>query len=42
MQRRALLKGYKPKDRLAQAVINVTGFENPKDEGALYRWYLPS
>lgn len=39
MQRRALMKGYKPKDRLAQAVVNVTGFENPKEEGALFRAY---
>jgi hypothetical protein len=41
MQRRALFKGYKPKDTLAEAVVNVTGFEDPKSEGALFRWYPP-
>jgi hypothetical protein len=39
MQRRAHFKGYKPKDRLAEAIVNVTGFENPKEEGALFRVY---
>jgi hypothetical protein len=39
MQRRALRKGQNPKDRLAQAVVNVTGFENPDEEGALFRVY---
>lgn len=39
MQRRALVKGRNPKDRLAEAVINVTGFEDLNDEGALFKYY---
>jgi hypothetical protein len=37
MQRRALGKGRNPKDRLAEAVINVTGFEEGNDTGALFK-----
>ncbi len=37
MQRRALYGGRNPKDVLAEAVINVTGFDDPKEQGALYR-----
>ena len=33
MQRRALHKGRNPKDRLAEAVMNVTGFEDAADPG---------
>ncbi len=39
MQRRALGKGRNPKDRLAEAVINVTGFEDSADTGALFQYY---
>jgi len=37
MQRRALSKGRNPKDRLAEAVINVTGFEDNADAGTLFK-----
>lgn len=39
MQRRALLKGRNPKDRLAEAVINVTGFEDSSDPGTIFKYY---
>lgn len=39
MQRRALGKGRNPKDRLAEAVINVTGFEDVTEPGALFKYY---
>lgn len=39
MQRRALFNKQNPKDRLADAVFNVTGFADIKDEGALYRFF---
>lgn len=39
MQRRALGKGRNPKDRLAEAVINVTGFEDQKEVGALFKYF---
>ena len=39
MQRRALYKGNNPKDILAAAVFNVTGFEDSKDEGAIFQLY---
>lgn len=39
MQRRALGKGGRPKDKLAEAVINVTGFEDDDDPGAIYKYY---
>jgi hypothetical protein len=39
MQRRALGKGRNPKDRLAEAVINVTGFEDSCDTGALFKYF---
>jgi hypothetical protein len=39
MQRRELAKGSKPKDRLAEAVINVTGFEDAADAGAVFKVY---
>jgi hypothetical protein len=42
MQRRALGKGRNPKDRLAEAVINVTGFEDSTDNGALFKYYAAS
>lgn len=41
MQRRALSKGRNPKDRLAEAVLNVTGFEDETEAGALFRFYPP-
>jgi hypothetical protein len=37
MQRRALYGGPHPKDVLAEAVMNVTGFENRADKGAVFR-----
>ena len=39
MQRRALYKGRNPKDRLAEAVINVTGFEDDADAGAIFKYH---
>lgn len=42
MQRRALGKGRNPKDRLAEAVINVTGFEDEADTGTLFKYYAAS
>lgn len=39
MQRRASYKGRNPKDRLAEAVFNVTGFEDSTDSGALLKFY---
>jgi hypothetical protein len=39
MMRRHLYQGTKPKDVLAQAVFNVTGFGDPRDNGALFRTY---
>jgi len=39
MQRRALHKGRNPKDRLAEAVVNVTGFEDGLDSGAVFKHY---
>lgn len=39
MQRRALMSGRKPKDRLAEAIENVTGFEDVNAQGAVYRFY---
>lgn len=41
MQRRALGKGRNPKDRLAEAVMNVTGFEDGADPGTVFRYYGP-
>jgi hypothetical protein len=41
MQRRALGKGRNPKDRLAEAIINVTGFEDSSDPGTLFKHYSP-
>jgi hypothetical protein len=42
MQRRALFKGRNPKDRLAEAVVNVTGFEDHADTGAVFKYYSAS
>lgn len=39
MQRRALYKGRNPKDRLAEAVFNVTGFEDATDNGSVFKFY---
>lgn len=39
MQRRALRKGRNPKDRLAEAVINVTGFEDGADPGTIFKYH---
>jgi len=39
VQRRVLFKGQHPKDRLAQTIANVTGFETAADAGALYKIY---
>jgi hypothetical protein len=41
MQRRALGKGHNPKDRLAEAIINVTGFRDQADSGTLFKHYAP-
>jgi hypothetical protein len=37
MQRRALYGGRNPKDRLAEAVMNVTGLEDPREKGVVIR-----
>jgi hypothetical protein len=42
MQRRALHKGRNPKDRLAEAVMNVTGFEEDADFGTVFKYYATS
>jgi hypothetical protein len=42
MQRRALGKGRNPKDRLAEAVVNVTGFEDHEEPGAVFKHYPSS
>lgn len=39
MQRRALFKGRNPKDRLAEAVNNVTGFEDQADPGTIFKYH---
>lgn len=39
MQRRARYGGRNPKDVLAEAVFNVTGFEDPRDNGIVFRAY---
>jgi len=39
MQRRALYKGRNPKDKLSEAVFNVTGFEDTTDHGAVFKCY---
>ena len=40
MQRRALYGGWKSKDALAEAVANVTGFEDSSARGVVYKaWY---
>jgi hypothetical protein len=39
MQRRALYNGRNPKDRLAEAVINVTGFEDGAEAGTIFKHY---
>ena len=40
MQRRACYGGHHPKDVLAEAVMNITGFEDAKDPGAVFNAYL--
>ena len=42
MQRRALGKGRNPKDRLAEAIINVTGFEDGADPGTIFKYHAAS
>lgn len=37
MQRRALYRGRNPKDKLAEAVFNVTGFDDPADNGVVFK-----
>jgi hypothetical protein len=39
MQRRALSKGSTARDRLAEAVANVTGFETPEDGGVVFKCF---
>jgi hypothetical protein len=40
MQRRAMYRGWTNRDRLAEAVANVTGFENFQPTGIVYKgWY---
>ena len=39
MQRRAFYKRRKPKDRLAEVIINVTGFEDAAEPGAIFKHY---
>ncbi len=40
MQRRAFFGGRNPKDLLAEAVFNVTGFEDSKDNGTVFKAHL--
>jgi hypothetical protein len=42
MQRRAIGKGSNPKDRLAEAIVNVTGFEDRADQGMLFKYFAAS
>jgi hypothetical protein len=42
MQRRALMRGRNPKDKLAEAVFNVTGFEERMDGSAVFKLYPAS
>ena len=39
MQRRALGKGRNPKDRLAEAIVNVTGFEEGSEPGTIFKYH---
>ena len=39
MQRRTLYKGRNPKDKVAETVFNVTGFEDAMDSGAVYNFF---
>ncbi len=39
MQRRALMKGHNPKDILAETVFNVTGFDDLRDNGTVFKHY---
>jgi hypothetical protein len=41
MRRREVFGGAHSKDRVAEAVMNVTGFEDTRDQGAYYRYFLP-
>ncbi|WP_163786739.1 hypothetical protein [Myxococcus vastator] len=41
MRRRALNGGRHSKDRVADAVMNVTGFEDHRDKGALFKYFAP-
>lgn len=41
MRRRAVSGGTHSKDRLAEAVMNVTGFEDRGDQGALFKYFSP-
>ena len=42
MQRRALYGGRNPKDVLAEAVVNVTGFEDGTEPGTIFKYHAPS
>ena len=33
------MKGRNPKDKLAEAVFNVTGFEGAPENGAIFKFY---
>jgi hypothetical protein len=35
--RRTLHRGHHPKDRVAEAVMNVTGFEDPREKGIVFK-----
>ena len=39
MQRRALYNGRNPKDLLAEAIVNVTGFEDGADPGTVFKYH---
>jgi hypothetical protein len=41
MMRWHLFGGIKPKDVLARAVFNVTGFDDPRDNGTVFKLYPP-
>ncbi len=40
MQRRTFPGGYNPKDRVSEIVYNLTGFEDPRDAGTVFKTYF--
>lgn len=41
MRRREVFGGTHSKDKVAEAVMNVTGFEDGRDQGALFKYFAP-